>query len=191
MTVTRAGRITTWAWTTILFLIGGFQLYRGAIPDGVVFLVLALALVLDNVGWMPRFREWPRRVSRLLVLIAVSAAAIVLAVTPRHGLPDEIALVVSGVIVLLVVWPGRPTENPAMTRRIARTAILWAAIGIAVCLWELAMYFLGTYAAGGRGSYPALSDLLDPLVQNPIGRVIFVAAWLLGGVALTRRGRRQ
>jgi hypothetical protein len=68
-----------------------------------------------------------------------------------------------------------------------RAATLWACVGIAVCLWELTMFFLGAYV--DRYAFPALSDLLDPLLDRPIGRILFAAAWLVGGVALMRRGQ--
>jgi hypothetical protein len=177
-----------------MVLTSGFQFYRGAISDGVVFGVLAIALILDALHWMPalRTREW--RPSRTLTIGALAVAAAVLALTPRHGMADGVVLVVTGILVLIVTWPDGPkTDGPktGWTPRMRRSATLWAIIGIAVCVWELLMYFLGAYLPGGSTRYPALSDLLDPLIQNPIGRILFVAAWLLGGVALSRRGRTR
>jgi hypothetical protein len=185
--------IAQWAWIVIMLLTGGFQFYRGAAPDGIVFTALAAALILDALHWMPAFRAREWRPSRTLLVIALGIAAAVLALTPRHGLADSVVLIVSGALVLIVAWPDHSngTGRPAWTPRMRRSATLWAAVGIAVCLWELAMYFLGTYVPGGRDDFPALSDLLDPLIQNPIGRVLFVAMWLLGGVALARRGRAR
>ena len=71
-----------------------------------------------------------------------------------------------------------------------RAAIAWTILGLALVLWELAMYFLGC-GQDGRTAFPALSDILDPILNNPIGRFLGVVAWLAGGVALTRRGRRS
>jgi hypothetical protein len=68
-----------------------------------------------------------------------------------------------------------------------RTAALWSGAGILVCLWELSMYLLGTFAPGGRAAHPALSDLLDPLMDNQVLRLVFVAGWVLAGVFLLRR----
>jgi hypothetical protein len=187
------------AWIVILILTGGFQFYRGAVADGCVFIAMAVALVLDLTGAFPAFRSREWRPSRIITVLVLAGAAAVLALTPRHGLPDEIVLIVSGVLVFLVAWPDHePRSGEAetaaevfWTARMRRTAALWAGVGIAFCLWELSMYFLGTYVDTGRDAFPALSDLLNPLLQNPVGRVIFVAAWLLGGVALARRGRER
>jgi hypothetical protein len=40
-----------------------------------------------------------------------------------------------------------------------------------------------------EAEFPALSDLLDPLIAWPPARAVLVLAWLLGGWALTRRRR--
>ncbi len=182
---------TTAAWVAILILTGGFQIYRGAPVDGAVFLAMAVALILDLSGVLPSPRNAEWRPSRIILICVLGAAAAVLALTPRHGPGDGIAIAVSGILVFLVAWPqpASADDRDSWTPRMRRAATLWACVGIAVCLWELAMYFLGTYV--NRYAFPALSDLLNPLLDHPIGRILFAAAWLLGGVALMRRGRES
>lgn len=180
------------AWVAILILTGGFQIYRGAPVDGAVFLAMAGALILDLAGILPEWRKTEWRPSRIILIGVLGAAAVVLAVTPRRGIGDGIAIAVSGILVFLVAWPQRATpagghEGSVWTPRMRRAATLWACVGIAICLWELTMFFLGAYV--DRDAFPALSDLLDPLLNNPIGRILFAAAWLVGGVALMRRGQ--
>ncbi len=187
----RAVRLTIAAWITILVLTGAFQFYRAAVPDGIVFLSLALALIVGRTPLLRRFDHYEWQPRRVLVVIALAVAAAVLILTPRHGIADGVVLVASGILVFVVAWPDPPerTEaDPTWTPRLTRSAIAWAILGIVFCLWELGMYFLG-YNQAGRTAYPALSDLLDPILNNPIGRTFFVVAWLAGGVALARRGR--
>jgi hypothetical protein len=184
-------RITILAWITILFLTSAFQFYRGAVPDAIVFVAMAAALIAGETGILSRFdgRRWQPR--RILVIIALGIAAIVLVFTPRHGLADGVVVVASGVALFVIAWPNPSAAESATepwTTRLTRSALAWASVGIAFCIWELGMYFLGLNAAG-RTEFPALSDLLDPILNNPIGRAIGVAAWLAGGVALARRGR--
>ncbi|MES2172101.1 MAG: hypothetical protein V4479_15490 [Actinomycetota bacterium] len=103
-----------------------------------------------------------------------------------------LVLIAIGLLALIVVWPSASADAPtAMTARIARTAALWAGVGVALCLWELTMYMLGSYLPAGRTGFPALSDLLDPMLNTPVGRIVFVVAWLLCGVGLLRRGRAR
>jgi hypothetical protein len=179
------------AWIAILVLTGAFQLYREAFADAAVFIVLAAALVLGETGILNRLDGRAIRPRRIVVAIALAIDVVVLVFTPRHGYADGIVLAVTGVLVFIVAWPNERTTDqstPPWSPRLTRAALAWTILGIAFCIWELAMYFLG-YGAEGRTDFPALSDILDPVLNNPIGRVIGVVAWLAGGVALTRRGR--
>jgi hypothetical protein len=191
-------RITIAAWITILILTAGFQLYRGdAIADGIVFLSMAAALIVGETGILRRLDGRMILPRRIVVIIALAVDAVVLVFTPRHGITDGIVIAVTGVLVFVVAWPNEaPTDEDAgaasarepWTPRLTRAAIAWAILGIAFCIWELAMYFLG-YGQDGRTEFPALSDILDPVLNNPIGRFLGAAAWLAGGLALMRRGR--
>lgn len=187
-------RITIAAWILILILTGGFQLYRGdAIADALVFLTMAVALIVGETGILRGLDGHALKPRRLVVGIILGADALVLVLTPRHGIFDGIAIAVTGVLVFLVAWPNdAPSEDAPdpWTPRLKRAAIAWAILGIAFCVWELAMYFLG-YGQDGRTMYPALSDILDPVLDNPFGRVLGAAAWLAGGVALMKRGRKR
>ena len=200
MQATRAGtkrslrlRLTIAAWITILILTGGFQFYRAAIPDGAVFIAMAIALIVGETGILSRLDGKGLRPRRLVVAIALAVDAAVLVLTPRHGYADGIAIAGTGLLVFLVAWPNEPSGDTApepWVPRMTRAAIAWAILGIAFCIWELAMYFLG-YGQDGRTAFPALSDILDPVLDNPIGRLLGAAAWLAGGIALTRRGRKS
>jgi hypothetical protein len=184
-------------WILILILTGSFQFYRGAPVDGIVFMAMAAALIADAIDLIPPIRSQDWRPSRIVTVVVLALTAAVLALTPRQGIADGVVLVVTGALVFVVAWPDHiPAEASTESRgrwspRMSRSAALWATVGIAFCLWELTMCFLSAYVPGGRNDFPALSDLLDPLIQNPIGRIIFVAAWLLGGIGLSRRGRAR
>ena len=184
-------RLVSAAWIAILVLTGAFQLYRQAFADAAVFILLAVALVIGETGILSRLDGRANRPRRIGIAIALAIDALVLVFTPRHGYADGIVLAISGVLVFIVAWPNASATDQAKepwSPRLTRAALAWTILGIAFCVWELAMYFLG-YGAEGRTDFPALSDILDPILDNPIGRVIGVAAWLAGGVALMRRGR--
>ncbi|WP_308465727.1 hypothetical protein [Rathayibacter soli] len=82
---------------------------------------------------------------------------------------------------------GARNESPA--RAIRRAAILWSAMAVTLCLWEIGSFFLGMPSAAAVFAHPALSDLIVPLMNNPIGLAAGAALWLLGGAALLHRGR--
>jgi hypothetical protein len=171
---------------------GGFQFYRTAPVDGVVFLGTAAILIVSLTGVLRRFDGWRWAPGRVLAVVALAVAAIVLVFTPRHGWPDGIVVAATGILVFIVAWPEPSDESvdvAGWSTRLTRSAIAWSCVGLAFCAWELTTYFLGLGAVG-RLSYPALSDVINPFIDTPVGRVICIAAWLGGGVALARRGRR-
>ncbi|MCU1423510.1 MAG: hypothetical protein JWN36_3161 [Microbacteriaceae bacterium] len=175
----------------MLVLTGSFQLYRAAVADAVVFFAMAALLLVSLTGILDRFdgrRVQPRR---LVLVVGIAIAAGVLVASPRHSVADAIVVSAAGVAALAVAWPNPAVEGGRVAdARIRRTAILWAIAGLLFCAWELATYFLG-YGMEGRTAYPALSDLLDPVLNTPLGRVVGVAAWIAGGIALLRRGHPQ
>ena len=66
-----------------------------------------------------------------------------------------------------------------------RTAVIWCCLGIAVCLFELAVYLLSDPPLR-EFEYPTLSTLLEPMVAAPIGRVPLLVGWIVLGLALLR-----
>jgi hypothetical protein len=66
--------------------------------------------------------------------------------------------------------------------------VAWSVILVAGCLWELAQFIVGRIAPT-QPSF-ALSDLVDPLLDVPLGKAVFAMAWLACGAFLVLRGRR-
>ncbi|MGN6742564.1 MAG: hypothetical protein ACTHJL_04615 [Amnibacterium sp.] len=75
-------------------------------------------------------------------------------------------------------------------RSFRRSAALWATLAIAVAVWELLAFLLGLPSPTATLRHPAISDLLDPVADLPVGRALLAAAWTFTGLALLRRGRR-
>jgi hypothetical protein len=134
------------------------------------------------------------------VVAGAVAACLLLALTPRHGVVDGIVLVGLGIAVLVGGWPGlqgardrrgegRAAEPPA--RAIRRTAILWAAVAVATCLWELTSFVLARVLPEQKAQHPAISDLLDPALDQFWFRALFVVGWMALGLALLSRGARR
>lgn len=181
-------------WVAILIITGGFHLYREAVADGVIYLVVAGAVLLDAVGILRierSARSW--QLPRGLLLGCSSILAVPLMVSPLYGAMDTVVVAAIGVIVLILCWPAVPPTavRPQERRARRRAAILWSCAGVVFCLWELSAYFLGRPSAAAQYAFPALSDLVDPIIQTIPGRIVLVALWFLGGIALVRRGRHS
>lgn len=167
----------------MLGLIAGVQFFRNATIDGVIFTVVAIAVVVDATGILPR-SERTFRAPRLIVLLPVAAAvAAVLIIAPRHGVVVGILIVAIGVGAVVIAWPNRaPGDRDIWTTPTRRAGIVWSVVALAACAWELTMYLLGTFTSGGRETGPALSDMLDPLADQPVGTVLLAAAWVAVGL---------
>ena len=185
--VRRAVRIGTVLWIVVLAIMSGFQLWRGAWVDGVLFTALTLLLILDTIlGGRLRITRRMLVAPRWVTLTLVIAIGIVLVIAPRHGVVDLVAMVLIGVTALVLAWSPaavRP-EHPARAYR--ASAIVWSALGVGLCLWEALMFVLSTYLPGGTDVYPTISVLLDPFLEWPVGKVIFIGLWLAVGLVLLR-----
>jgi hypothetical protein len=184
-------------WIAIVAITSIVQFVREAPFDGVVFGAIGIALLADALHLVPRA---PRLARPAMVPTLVGALAVgaLLAFTPRHGVVDGIVLAGLGAAVLPFAWAGVRSRTGATEQRAAdpralrRTAIAWAATGVVTCLWELTSWVLGRILPPAAAlEHPAISDILDPALDQVGLRAIFVAAWVALGLALVTRGRRD
>jgi hypothetical protein len=123
------------------------------------------------------------------VLVAVgTVAAVALGLLPRHGPAMVLLMILLGVAITLLAWPG-PKQRAPWSAGIRTLAWCWGIIVVIGCLWELFAFILSLVAP--RAPAPALSDLLDPLLADPVGQAAFAVVWVALGIWLVRRvGRR-
>lgn len=204
----RAGGVGPWLWIAVLIITGGFQLYRGAPIDGAVFLAAAVALIVIAPGvpgrrssgrgtrsFTQRQLWWAAGAGFLLIagvpIVRAVAAGIPFNATPVTAFTPALIAVI-GIAALPVAWsPLRRARSGTRESRSAtrRAAAAWAILALLVCLWELTSYFLAAPSAAADRAHPTISALLEPFIALPWGRIVGVALWLLGGVALLRIGR--
>ncbi|MFF1632938.1 hypothetical protein [Leifsonia sp. NPDC058248] len=194
----RVAAVARACWIAVLVFTGIFHFIRGAPVDTSIFLAGAAVITLDALGWLqvPLIARIDRltRSRRLLAFVLIAVASAVLALSPLYGGADTAIVVGIGLLVLPVAWAGpqagaHPDAPPRAAVR--RAAIAWSVLVVAGCAWEIAVYFLGRASPVGSAEFPALSDLLDPLIFWPPTRLVLVAVWLLGGYVLIRRGHRS
>lgn len=177
-------------WTAILIVTAAFHASRGALIDALVFFAVAVALILD--AELYRRARPAIRLPPMPVTIAVAALlGAVLALSPRRGLLDGLILVAIGITVLPIAWspPSAHSAHSSSPNAIRRAAIAWSSVGVFGCLWELSAFWLGLPSDQARWDHPAVSHLVDPVLEEPAGRAVFVALWLAAGIALLARRR--
>lgn len=186
----------TVAWLVVLAAVTGVQLSRRAWPDALTLLAVLGVLVVDLTGSLRHGTVTVSHTGPAIIGAAV-LVGLVLFVAPRHGTVAGLAVVASGAAALAYAWPDRADDDhvaadrPVWDRPTSRTALAWSAAWIAACLWELAMFVLGSHETDGRNLYPAASDLLDPVLDNPLAKALFVVVWLAAGVGLLARTDRR
>lgn len=185
----RARLLRALPWIGILSLIAVVQLIRGAPIDAVVFALVAVMVSLDAAALLPDPPALPVPFIALATVVALGALA--LAFAPRHSFVVGIVVVAIGIGAVLVAWAQPKRESRERSRRVLRGAVLWASITVVLCLWELASFLLGRYDTQSKLTHPAISDLLDPVLDTWPGRVAFVVAWLAAGAGLLWVGRRR
>jgi len=197
----RALALARLAWVAVLALTAAFHALRGAPVDAALYAAVAALLVLDQLGWLRvPLRLGPDRGTasrRVVAGVLIVVAALALGATPLYGPADAAVVVGIGVLLLPVAWAerdgasGERPPDPVTRRALRRAAVLWASVIAAGCLWEVAAFVLGRTLPGQEQDFPALSDLVDPVLAWPPARAVLVALWLLGGYALIRRGWRR
>jgi hypothetical protein len=175
-------------WTLILVATGLFQVLRGAPIDGAFFLVVAIVLMMDALGWVGGPNR--ARLRRGIVIGAAAALGALMVIVPRHGIVEGVIVSAIGLSVLFFAWPT-PGDTDAAPAPLRRSAVLWSVIGVVCCLLEVSSFLLGLPSAEAKLTHPSISLLLDPVLDTPEGRVGFTALWLLSGIALLRRGRAR
>lgn len=170
-----------------------FQFWRGAPIDGLIFAGIAVTIVVERLIRIRRAESpapptpstTPGGGRRLAIILAVAlAATIVIIVAPRTG-PVSITLIAAlGLAAVALVWnraPGSQTGSPQLR---LRSRIVWASVGIALCVWEALAYILSVAVPRGWIGFPTLSLLLEPTVNFDPTRAVLTVAWLAAGVWL-------
>lgn len=176
-------------WVAIVAIIAVVQVVRAEYFDAVVFGVAAVVLAVDVFAG-PRIRA--RRPPTWTLIAGAVLTGGVLAFAPRHGLVAGIVVIAIGVAAVAIAWPDPVRDDaPSDPRRVTSAAIAWAVVAVATCLLELGSFLLGRETAQTKYTHPALSDLLNPMLDAWGGTAVFAALWLAVGVLLLSRGRRK
>jgi hypothetical protein len=189
-----------WIWIGVLALTGGFQIFRGAPADAIGFGLMAVLLTAEATGLLARTRVRFPAIPLAIVVVAATVVGFVLIIAPLESSLDRVVLILVGAGLFLLVWPDPRTHSaerssqagggqPIAPDALRRTGIVWGLIAVAICVWELINYFLGAPSAQATQTHPTISSLVEPFVGWSVGRIIFVAVWMLASVLLLRKGR--
>ena len=178
-------RSSTTVSVAIVIITGAFHIYRGVPREAYMFFAVGALIALADSHLLPT--PQPRMVwlpGPLASLPLAAAAAAAWSLLPVRSTGQGLLLAAIGVTVLAIGWWHGDAET-SLPEPMRRTAALWAGLGVALCLWELAAYLVAQWR-GNETDFPTISVLLDPIVEIPIYRAVLLALWLILGCALLR-----
>lgn len=179
-------------WICVLAIMAGFQTWRGAYVDGILFFALVAMLVIDRLtGGQIVILKKPIVAPKAVTLGITGVLGVVLVLAPRHSWVDLAAFVAIGVTVLIVAWEPAPERVKRPHKAMLRSMWFWSMAAVALCLWEATAFVLSVTVPNGNENFPTISVLLDPFVESMGGRIVFVGLWLATGYGLLRFWRKS
>lgn len=80
--------------------------------------------------------------------------------------------------------------KPGATKVMARTRALWVTIAITMAVCELFAYIWANVYKDDE-SFPTISVLVNPILESPYGRSIFLVLWMLIGIGMLGIWRKK
>ena len=190
--------------TVIFVLAGTFDLLSGdRIIDGAILLAVAVALGWDAARRPPADRaaaevaESGEDSTRPalgaapwrspLVLLAGLVYVVLVAGFARYSMPATLAVWAPAAAGVAVGWRRPTSDGPDPAPVPAAGAAVWAAVFVALALWELAALLLQPSLTTDSWAHPTISVLLDPILATHPGRAVVLSLWLASGWWLLRR----
>ncbi len=177
-------------WLPVFAFVTLFHVIRESYVDALIFGLGCLILVLD---WKRAF-SWrmPKRVSVSNGILAavLTASFLILFFSNRGGWQDVLLLLAIGVIALYLVYYRDRGPKPSGSGTMVRTKWIWMTLAIFMAVSELFVY-IWAVVFRDSSTYPTISIIVNPILDSPYGRSIFLVLWMLIGVGLLRNGKRS
>jgi len=179
-------------WLPVFVFLVAFHLNRGSIGDAIIFGLGSLILIADWKRWIPWHMPERPKVSGWVIALVLGVSFVILLTTERNGWQDVVLLITLAPIALVMVYYRDHGPKPSSTRVMARTKWIWMTLALSMAVAELFAYIFAAVYKDDR-SFPTVSVLVNPVLESPIGRSVFLVLWMLIGVGLlqVRKGRRS
>lgn len=167
-----------------------FHAMRGSHGDAVIFTVGSLLLIADWKKWFKWSMPERPRAGVVPVVLVIAIASSVLFFSERGGWQDTTLLLALAPIALTMVYYRDHGPKPSSSKLMARTRWLWLTLAVLLCVSELFAYMWAN-AFKDDETYPTISIIVNPVLESPYGRGIFLTLWMLIGVGLLQLWRKK
>ena len=177
-------------WLPVFAFVTLFHVIRESYVDALIFGVGCIVLVLD---WK-RILRW-RMPKRLVMRNWILALTIVLSFSvlffsERGGWQDVLLLLTFGPVALFLVYYRDHGPKPSGNGTMVRTKWIWMTLAIFMAVSELFAYIWAVVFRDNK-TYPTISIIVNPILDSPYGRGIFLVLWMLIGLGLLRNERKR
>lgn len=177
-------------WLPVFAFVTMFHIMRGSTGDAIIFGVGTALLIAD---WKKLLRwHMPERpkFGKASVVIAILLSSSVLFLSERGGWQDIVLLLALAPIALTMVYYRDHGPKPSSTRLMARTKWIWLSLALVMAVSELFAYIWASVFEDDQ-SYPTISIIVNPVLESPYGRGIFLILWMLIGVGILQLWRKK
>ena len=177
-------------WLPVFAFVTMFHVMRGAIGDAIIFGIGTVLLIAD---WKKLFKwHMPERpkISVWAISLVIAVSCSVLFFSERNGWQDKVLLLTLAPIALVMVYYRDHGPKPGATIQMMRTKWVWMILALVMAVSELFAYiFASVYKDDDR--YPTISILVNPVLESPYGRGVFLTLWMLLGIGLLQVRKRR
>jgi len=121
------------------------------------------------------------------LLLGGLAYAVIVGAFARYSWPVTVAVMAPGVAAIAIAWRASVREGPEPAPIDRFGAGAWAAVFVALGLWELAALLLQPDLVTMSYAHPTISYLMDPVLASHAGRSATLLLWLSFGWFLLQR----
>ena len=172
-----------WFW---LFLVTTlFQVFRGSIVDTIIFGLGTVMVFMSAANMLNHIRLTKPHVNKYAIYTSVFVIVVALSIVPRHSELHAIFVLAVLPLALRFAWYSDRGPKDRADARIKRARMTWAAASVGILLWEFAANIFGQFDHSLH-SFPTISVLVDPLLDNLVGQAIFVILWLTVGIGFLK-----
>jgi hypothetical protein len=177
-------------WLPPMVYVSIFHFMRGSYIDAVIFGLGSLLMIADWKTWFHwRMPERPKA-GRIPIFFVIAGASSVLFFSERGGWQDVVLLLALAPIALTMVYYRDHGPKPSSTKLMNRTRWAWTMLAVFMCVSELFAYMWAN-AFKDDDRYPTISIIVNPVLDSPYGRGIFLVLWMLIGVGLLQLWRKR
>lgn len=177
-------------WLPVFAFVTLFHIIRESYIDSLIFGLGCVILVLDwkkVLHWrMPKRRAIPSWVLGLVIAVSYS----VLFFSKRGGWQDVLLLLIVGPVALFLVYYRDHGPKPSGNGTMIRTKWIWMTLAIFMGVSEL-FAFIWAVVFRDDDTYPTISVIVNPILESPYGRGIFLVVWMLIGLGLLKNARKR